>query len=82
MERWNIHDLEFDLSRSRKVKLKVAILKVIYDFLLVFNSNLRPNSIRYRDIGCQMSEKWILGLFGPHGPKFRAFRAIQANRAL
>ena len=42
----NICDLEFDLWRSCKVKLKVAILKVIYEFLLVFNSNLRPNSIQ------------------------------------
>ena len=33
-----MHDLEFDLSRSLKVKLDGAIRKSIYDFLLVNNS--------------------------------------------
>ena len=29
----------------------------------------------------QSRKKWNLGHFGPFGPKFRAFRVIQANPA-
>ena len=43
IRRWNIRDFQFYLSRSCKVKLKVTLLKGIYDLLLVYNSNLRPN---------------------------------------
>ena len=34
-----MHDLEFDLSRSLKVKVHGAIEKPTYDFLLVNNYN-------------------------------------------
>ncbi len=36
-------DLEFDLSRSLKVKCENAIGLPIYGFLLIFNSNIGPN---------------------------------------
>ncbi len=38
----NLGDLEFDLSRSLKVKGDVAIGLPIYGFLLMFNSNIGP----------------------------------------
>ncbi len=39
----NLSDLEFDLLRSLKVKYDSVIELHIYDFLLMFNSNLGPN---------------------------------------
>ena len=36
------HDLEFDLSKSLKVKVYGAIRKPTYDFLLVNNSKYMP----------------------------------------
>ncbi len=39
-------DLEFELSRSLKVKSNGAIPLAIYDFLLVSNSNYMSNSHR------------------------------------
>ncbi len=39
-------DLEFDLSRSLKVKSNGAVRLLIYDFLLVSNSNYMSNSHR------------------------------------
>ncbi len=39
-------DLEFDLSRSLKVKSNGAVRFPIYDFLLVSNSNYMSNSHR------------------------------------
>ena len=44
----NFGDLEFDLSRSPKVKCEHAIRFLIYDFLLMFNSNTGPNKARYK----------------------------------
>ena len=38
----NIHDIEFDLSRSLKVKVNGATIKPICDFLLVNNSKYVP----------------------------------------
>ena len=43
-------DLNFDLSRSLKVKCDSAIGLPIYDFLLMFNSNIGPNWALMRDI--------------------------------
>ena len=40
----NLVDLDFDLSRSLKAKCDCAIVLPIYDFLLVFNCNIGPNS--------------------------------------
>ena len=43
----SIRDLRFNLPRSWKVILKAAILKVIYSFLLVFNSsNPMPQTLQ------------------------------------
>ncbi len=39
----NTSDLEFDLSRSLKVKSNDAIGLPIYGFLLMFNGNIGPN---------------------------------------
>ncbi len=39
----NFGDLEFDLSRSLKVKSNGAIRLPIYDFLFMFNSNMGSN---------------------------------------
>ncbi len=39
----NLGDLEFDVSRSLKVKYEGAIALPIYGFLLMFNSNIGPN---------------------------------------
>ncbi len=44
-------DLNFDLSKS-KVKCDRVIGLPIYGFLLMFNSNIRPNSAPLRDITC------------------------------
>ena len=41
-----MNDLEFDLSRSLKVKYDGAVGLPIYDFLLVYNSNYMPISHR------------------------------------
>ncbi len=49
----NLGDLEFDLSRSLKVKSNGAIGLSIYDFLLVSNSNY-------------MSKSRCLGLIATH----------------
>ena len=46
----NLSDLDFDLSRSLKVKCESAIGLLIYGFLLVFNSNIGPNSAPLQDI--------------------------------
>ncbi len=43
-------DLEFDLLRSLKVKCDDVIGLPIYAFLLVFNSNIWPNSAPLQDI--------------------------------
>ncbi len=41
----NLNDLEFDLSRSYEISLDSP-----YAFLVMFNSNLRPNSAPLQDI--------------------------------
>ena len=46
-------DLEFDLSRSLKAKCEGAIVLPIYDFLLMFNSNIWPNTALLRDLRLQ-----------------------------
>ncbi len=46
-------DLDFDLSRSLKVKCEGAIGLPIYGFLLMFNSNIGPNRAPLRDISLQ-----------------------------
>ena len=43
-------DLEFDLSRSLKVKSSGAVGLSIYDFLLITNSNYMSTSHSLRDI--------------------------------
>ncbi len=40
---WNLGDLDYDLSRSLKVKSHDAIILPIYGFLLMFNGNIGPN---------------------------------------
>ncbi len=47
----NLNDLDFDLSRSLKVKCSSAIILTIPGFLLIFNGNIWPNSASLRDIG-------------------------------
>ncbi len=39
----NLTDLDFDLSRSLKVKSDGVIRLAIYGFLLMVNSNIGPN---------------------------------------
>ncbi len=46
----NLSDLEFDLLRSLKVKCDSVIELPIYAFLLMFNSNIWPNSAPLQDI--------------------------------
>ncbi len=43
-------DIEFDLSRSLKVKCDSIMLLPLYAFLLMFNSNIWPNSAPFQDI--------------------------------
>ena len=47
----NLSDLEFGLSRSFKAICDDVIELHIYDFLLMFNDNLWPNSAPSQDIG-------------------------------
>ncbi len=42
MRLYNLRDLEFDLSRSLKVKCDGAIGLAIYGFLLMVNSSIGP----------------------------------------
>ncbi len=46
-------DLEYDLSRSLKVKCDSVIELPIYAFLLMFISNIWPNSAPLQDIRLQ-----------------------------
>ena len=46
----NLSDLEFDLSRSLKVKYDGFLGRPIYGFLLMFNNNIWPNSAPLHDI--------------------------------
>ena len=48
-----MQELEFDVSRSLKVKVDGAIGKPTYDFLLVNNSNYMPIISILRDITTQ-----------------------------
>ncbi len=50
----NMSDLDFNLSRSLKVKCESAIGFPIYGLLLVFNSNIVPNSASLQDIRLQI----------------------------
>ena len=49
----NMQDLEFDISRSLKVKFDGAIGKPTYDFLLENNSNYMPIISILQDITTQ-----------------------------
>ncbi len=49
----NLSDIEFDLSRSLKVKCDSVIGLPIYAFLSVFNSNIWPNFAPLQDIRLQ-----------------------------
>ena len=49
----NLSDLEFDLSRSLKVKCDDVIGLSLYAFLLMFNSNIWPDSAPLQDIRLQ-----------------------------
>ncbi len=49
----HLSDLEFDLSRSLKVKCDSVIGLPIYAFLLMFNSNILPNSAPLQDVRLQ-----------------------------
>ncbi len=46
----NLGDLEFDLSRSLKIKCDGAIGLPTYGFLLMVNSNIWPNSAPLRGV--------------------------------
>ncbi len=46
----NLSDLDFDLSRSLKVKCNGAVGLPICDFLLAFNSNTWPHSAPLEDM--------------------------------
>ncbi len=46
----NLSDLDFDLSRSLKVKSGQVIGLPIYGFLLMVNNNIGPNSAPLRDM--------------------------------
>ena len=59
-------DLEFDLSKSLKVKSNGAVRLPIYDFLLVSNSNYMSNSHRLGVIVTQKMFSYLLSL----GPNF------------
>ena len=50
----NMHDLEFDLPRSPKVKIYGVIIKTTYDFLLVNNSKYMPICSILRGIATQI----------------------------
>ena len=58
----NLSDLEFDLSRSLKVKCDSVIGLPIYAFLLMFNSSIWPNSAPLQDIRLQNLSDLKLGL--------------------
>ncbi len=45
-----VNDLNFDLSRSLNVKYDGGIGLLMYGFLLMVNSNLRPNLAPLRDV--------------------------------
>ncbi len=49
----NLSDLEFDLSRSLKVKCDSVIGLPIYNFPLMSNSNIWPNSAPLRNVRLQ-----------------------------
>ncbi len=49
----NLTEFAFDLSMSSKVKCDGVSGFPIYDFLLVFNSNIWPNSAPLRDMSLQ-----------------------------
>ena len=51
MRFWTFGNLDFDLSRSLKVKCRDVIGLPICGFLLMVNTNIGPNSARLRDIG-------------------------------
>ncbi len=62
----NPSDLDFDLSRSLKVKSNGSVGLPIYDFLLVSNSNYMSNSHPLGVIAARKKFSYLLSL----GPKF------------
>ncbi len=68
----NLGDLEFDLSRSLKVKSNGAVGLSIYDFLLVSNSNYMSKSRRLGVKAIQNFFSYLLSLGSnfdpPHPP--------------
>ncbi len=65
---WNLGGLDFDLSRSFKVKSNGAVGLLIYDFLLVSSSNYASNSHRLEVIASRKIKifSYLLSL----GPNF------------
>ena len=55
-------DLEFDLSRSLKVKFNGAVRLPIYDFLLVSNNNYMSNSHHLGVIATRKIFSYLLSL--------------------
>ncbi len=61
-----VNNLDFDLSRSLKVKCDGVIehpLMMIYGFLLLFDSNIWPNSLLYEIWGFEI---WVTLTFQGH----------------
>ncbi len=61
--------INFDFARSLKVKHDGGNRLPIYDFLLVFNSNIWPNSATLRDIRVQNLSDLDIDL--PNSPRSR-----------
>ena len=59
---WNLSDLDFDLSRSLKVKSNGAVGLSIYEFLLMFNSNQISISHHLGDICIWKFSPYLLSL--------------------
>ena len=68
-------DLEFDLSRSSKVKSDTAKIKLIYDFLYVNNTNLGSIFKRYTSTG-ENTNLGPMGHLGLHFGPFERFKAL------
>ncbi len=57
-------DLDFDLFNSLNLKSNSVDGPPIYDFLLMFNSNVNvsPNSVPLQDMTCMRQQNVTLGL--------------------
>ena len=56
---WNPSDLDFDHSRSIKVKSDDVIGLAIYGFLFMIKSNIGPNSTPLRDMTLESEWPWV-----------------------